>query len=547
MPIDRVRSFEAEPAGAPRERASGKASDFSALMQSVLGPAGEPPSAAAEAREARASRGENTSPGRDARPAAPSSRKPARGEKKDETTSEPAVADDGALRSESGVVEAASEGEPEEREVDASAAAIEAELLAGASMPAWEAAAPLAVPGLEAVARSVNDDASRAAAETVQSVAAMEERGGSGLDAPQGPAIAPEEIALAEATGGRSVLADPKARAGFLAALQQARSAGDEASAAVGDEAVAVDAAPADAEPRIPGERAGASREAASEARGLATDVPRAAAADPASRSAVDSSTLGSTPVRREGAPSGSDRGSEESPGRRGNETPQPAPMPVERASAESRAVASAAIEGATAGVAETTPGSPETSASLRIEVPAPAPPARAPEPTTAMQPGRTLPTAAPDAIAIQADWLATRGGGTARLVLNPPELGEIAIRVTVRQQAVEVVMVAQTALAHSMAEDQGDRLSQAFASRDLRLEQFEVRRGDPGDSSGTGQFGSSDAGTRERERAQDDREVDRGGFGGAGPHPSGRAAESVAPAPRIGSKARAAGIDLRI
>jgi flagellar hook-length control protein FliK len=163
------------------------------------------------------------------------------------------------------------------------------------------------------------------------------------------------------------------------------------------------------------------------------------------------------------------------------------------------------------------------------------------------MQPGRTLPTAAPDAIAVQADWLATRGGGTARLVLNPPELGEIAIRVTVRQQAVEVVMVAQTALAHSMAEDQGDRLSQAFASRDLRLEQFEVRRGDPSDSSGTGQFGSSDAGARERDRAQDQRDVDRGGFGGQGLRRGGAVGEAGAPPPRVASNGRAAGIDLRI
>ncbi|MEZ4330227.1 MAG: flagellar hook-length control protein FliK [Myxococcota bacterium] len=176
------------------------------------------------------------------------------------------------------------------------------------------------------------------------------------------------------------------------------------------------------------------------------------------------------------------------------------------------------------------------------------APTLRAPDvPPPTSEAGRPLPAAAPDAIAIQTDWLATRGGGTARLVLHPPELGEIAIRVTVRHQAVDVVMVAHTALAQQAAEDQSERLSQAFASRDLRLEQFEVRRSDPSDASSTGQFGSSDAGARERERAQDS-DLGRGpGASRGGLRRGGAVGDGVAPPPRIVSSGRASGIDLRI
>ncbi|MBK7947307.1 MAG: flagellar hook-length control protein FliK [Deltaproteobacteria bacterium] len=188
-----------------------------------------------------------------------------------------------------------------------------------------------------------------------------------------------------------------------------------------------------------------------------------------------------------------------------------------------------------------------DVAAQARVEGMSLAPTTRAPEPLSPMQTGRPMPASAPDSIAVQADWLANRGGGTARLVLHPPELGEIAIRVTVRNQSVDVVMVAQTALAHQVAEDQSERLSQAFASRDLRLDQFEVRRGDPSDASSTGQFGSSDAGARERERAEQEAQIDRGGAGQGGRRRGAAGLEAVVAPPRIASNGRAAGIDLRI
>lgn len=228
-------------------------------------------------------------------------------------------------------------------------------------------------------------------------------------------------------------------------------------------------------------------------------------------------------------------------------------PVAAERGESANASAAAAATVPAT----ESAPAPNETldasgrpqdvAAQARVEGMSLAPTARTPEPLSPMQTGRPMPASAPDSIAVQADWLANRGGGTARLVLHPPELGEIAIRVTVRNQSVDVVMVAQTALAHQVAEDQSERLSQAFASRDLRLDQFEVRRGDPSDASSTGQFGSSDAGARERERAEQEAQIDRGGAGQGGRRRGAAGLEAVVAPPRIASNGRAAGIDLRI
>ncbi|MCA9503177.1 MAG: flagellar hook-length control protein FliK [Spirochaetaceae bacterium] len=169
-------------------------------------------------------------------------------------------------------------------------------------------------------------------------------------------------------------------------------------------------------------------------------------------------------------------------------------------------------------------------------------------ETTPVGTPGQPQPAAASEAIAVQTEWLATRGGGTARLVLHPPDLGELAIRVTLRGGAVDVVMVAQEATAQHLAEDQSERLAQAFSSRDLRLEGFEVRRGQPEelDLSAGGRFADArdgregrgeDAGSREARGAE--RGVLRGVGGGA------REAASVPP--RILTTTRPTGVDLRI
>ena len=347
------------------------------------------------------------------------------------------------------------------------------------------------------------------------------------------------EAEVAEATNGRSVIGDPEAREGLLAALAGAGAKEDEVVAAVEREEVPAAEVSRSAEeaPRI-------ERNAA-----LGTRV--AAGVEDSKRGELEAAVQRSTGSPKEEARSQTDLGSDGFSRERRGETPQPALIPVERASGDSPAAQTvAAVDGTSAGVFETPLRTEETNAQARLDSLTPTtstPPIRSPELPPTIQTGRALPTPAPEAIAIQADWLATRGGGTARLVLNPPELGEIAIRVTVRQQSVEIVMVAQTALAHSMAEDQGDRLSQAFAHRDLRLDHFEVRRGDPTDPSSTGQFGSSDAGTRERERAQDERAVPSFAGGRGGRRSDAIGSEGIAPPPRFVASGTETRVDLRI
>ncbi len=169
----------------------------------------------------------------------------------------------------------------------------------------------------------------------------------------------------------------------------------------------------------------------------------------------------------------------------------------------------------------------------------------------TPAAPTGSSPAAASEAISVQTEWLATRGGGTARLVLHPQELGEVAIRVTLRGSSVEVVMVAHEAAAQSIAEDQADRLFQALASRDLRMDQFEVRRGEPGDLSqpGTDRFAESGGG---RDRSGDGRrpggEEASGGDRGTMRGLAGRASGGTEIPPRIVSvREPATGVDLRI
>lgn len=163
-------------------------------------------------------------------------------------------------------------------------------------------------------------------------------------------------------------------------------------------------------------------------------------------------------------------------------------------------------------------------------------------ETTTTATPGSPQPVAASEAISVQTEWLATRGGGTARLVLHPPELGEIAIRVSLRGGAVDVVMVAQEAVAQGMAEEQSERLSQAFANRDLRLENFEVRRGAAEDlpNGDSGRFAESE--TERDGRSNEEEGGRRGGVGG------GEGADDAPLAvPRILTRAPETGVDLRI
>jgi len=163
-------------------------------------------------------------------------------------------------------------------------------------------------------------------------------------------------------------------------------------------------------------------------------------------------------------------------------------------------------------------------------------------ETTRTATPGSPQPAPASDAIAVQTEWLATRGGGVARLVLHPPELGEIAIRVSLRGGAVDVVMVAQEAIAQGVAEEQSERLAQAFSNRDLRLENFEVRRGDGQELDGgqNEQFAEQQAEREAREEANGSRRP------GSGSQAMGENNAPI-PMPRILTTAPETGVDLRI
>ncbi len=109
------------------------------------------------------------------------------------------------------------------------------------------------------------------------------------------------------------------------------------------------------------------------------------------------------------------------------------------------------------AAVAEATPGVPVGSPELRVPA-----------------------SAAPEVLAMQVERLAEQGGGRARLRLNPPNLGELSLQVTVRGNSVDVSVVAREAAAQMIVEGGRDQLSDALASRDLRMEGFDVSHRSP-------------------------------------------------------------------
>ena len=171
-------------------------------------------------------------------------------------------------------------------------------------------------------------------------------------------------------------------------------------------------------------------------------------------------------------------------------------------------------------------------------------------EMTTSVPPGAgASPASASEAISVQTEWLARQGGGTARILLSPPSLGEVAIHVTLRGGNVDVVMVVNEAAAHSVAENQSDRLAQAFSNHDLRMESFEVRRGNPQDTPNgdLGQFSGSESSDHD---GDDDREMAERGFGStsiAGSAvPDVGGIEKLEP-PREVSAGSEASVDLRI
>jgi len=160
---------------------------------------------------------------------------------------------------------------------------------------------------------------------------------------------------------------------------------------------------------------------------------------------------------------------------------------------------------------------------------------------------GTPTPPAASEAISVQTEWLARNGGGTARILLSPPSLGEVAIQVTLRGGDVNVVMIVNEVAAQSVAEDQANRLAQAFSNHDLRMDNFEVRQGNPQDIANGDfkQFGESES--RDEGRAGDN-EATRRNAESSSPDGSTEGEESdQSGQPQIISAGPEASVDLRI
>ncbi|MDH3685676.1 MAG: flagellar hook-length control protein FliK [Myxococcales bacterium] len=154
-----------------------------------------------------------------------------------------------------------------------------------------------------------------------------------------------------------------------------------------------------------------------------------------------------------------------------------------------------------------------------RSEAPPPAPTVRASAlPVIDLPPPASWePVAAPrevgtarEALPVHAEWLAARGGGSARLRLHPPELGEVELTVRVRGNDVQVSIHAEREAAGRAVLDGRELLVEALAARDLRVDQFAVRTTegssvtsdprDPGGSPGDGGRRDDAPGQREGE-----------------------------------------------
>jgi hypothetical protein len=144
----------------------------------------------------------------------------------------------------------------------------------------------------------------------------------------------------------------------------------------------------------------------------------------------------------------------------------------------------------------------------------------------------------------IHVEWLAARGGGSARIQLHPPELGGVELSVQVRGNAVHVVIRADEAAAARAALDGRELLADALAGRELRVESFEVRTGAREDAGAQG--APRDFQDAPRERA--------GGEGASHPHggpgrgPTGEpGAPAVVPETPIRRVAPRSAIDVRV
>jgi hypothetical protein len=157
---------------------------------------------------------------------------------------------------------------------------------------------------------------------------------------------------------------------------------------------------------------------------------------------------------------------------------------------------------------------------------------------------GSSPAAAPPESIPVHVEWLAARGGGTARLQLHPPELGQLVLQVSVRGRGVEVVMAALEPAAQALAHGTRQLLGEQLAARDLRMDHFEVRplpREAGGEAGDPGRFGGRERGETGSEGGPGAR---RGG--GEGPVENALAGGPGLGRPPVGL-ARAGGVDLRV
>lgn len=136
----------------------------------------------------------------------------------------------------------------------------------------------------------------------------------------------------------------------------------------------------------------------------------------------------------------------------------------------------------------------------------------------------------APVAIAERVAWLATRGGGSARVVLHPAELGEVEISVRVRGDRVEVAIQTEMASTRSALVGSRDALSDSFAARELRIESLDVRVAEPRPFAGSD---GNSLGSSGRDTSFDNTHTNRGSQqqGNADDGEKGRPAQNGSPA----------------
>lgn len=193
---------------------------------------------------------------------------------------------------------------------------------------------------------------------------------------------------------------------------------------------------------------------------------------------------------------------------------------------------------GATAPGAESSTSGPD-SAPAPLEAATPASPT--PAGAGAGAPGAPPVASSIGELPFHMQTLATRGGGTARLQLNPPHLGELHVTVRLRGSQVDVQVIAREPAAQALVNAGREGLSEALATRDLRMDNFEVTLARDADAGGPG---SDDTPTGGWEREP---EREAGGFAPA-PRRSGFAPDLVARAatPRPEASSRSS-VDLRI